>query len=205
MAVKSPVSEDVMGFMGGRLFIISKKLPDTVERFSSINQPAQSIIEFVCAMTNTVASPLVTGKIKFHSRGFNTTPIHLTIDQVSIKESRWNQHMASCVVIKGSDSKKGVAVSTTQKSGLTISYSNDVYIRNSSQAQAIAESYLAFFEKPRREVEQEWFSQSFPASWETLEPLQVVTINSDPTQYYLVGLSHNLETQTATAQLLEVL
>ena len=204
IAVKSPVSEDIFGIMGGRLFQITKSLPDTVERFASINQTASAIIEFVCAMTNTVASPLVTGKLKLYSRGYNNTPTNITVDKVSITESRWNQHMASCVVIKGAADKKGVAVSDTQLSGLTISYSNDVYIRNSSQAQAIAESYLAFFEKPRKEVEQVWFSQSYPAPWEALEPMQIITINGDGIQYYLVGLNHNLETQTATASLLQV-
>ena len=94
--------------------------------------------------------------------------------------------------------------STTQLSGLTISYSNDVYIRNSSQAKSIAQSYLAFFEKPRKLVQQVWFSQSFPAAWETLSPMDVITINGGSTQYYLIGLSHNLENQTAQAQLLEV-
>jgi hypothetical protein len=204
MAVKSPVSEDIFGFMGGRVFQITKSLPDTVERFSSINQTASAIIEFVCSMTNSVATPFVTGKIKLYSRGFNNTPVNINVDQVSIKENRWNKHLADCIVIKGKDSKAGVAVSTTQLAGLTISYSNDIYIRNPSQAQAIAESYLAFFEKPRREVEQEWFSQSYPAVWETLSPMDIITVNGGSTQYYLTSLSHSLENQTATVTLLEV-
>lgn len=204
MAVKSPVSEDIFGFMGSRVFQITKYLPDTVERFTSINQTASAIIEFVCSMTNSVAIPMTTGNLKLYSRGFNNTPTNINIDQVSIKESRWNKHLADCVVIKGKDSKSGVAVSTTQLAGLTISYSNDIYIRNSSQAQAIAESYLIFFEKPRREVEQEWFSQSFPAAWEYLSPMDIITINGGSTQYYLTSMNHNLETQTATVTLLEV-
>ena len=204
MAIKSPVSQDVFGFMGGRLFQITNYLPETVERFSPINQTASALIEFVCAMSNTVAQPLVTGAIKLITRGFNKAVQNITIDQVSMKESRWNQHLASCVVIKGADEKKGVAVSTTQLAGLTISYSNDVYIRNSSQATSIAQSYLAFFEKPRRQVEQVWFSQSFPAPWETLSPMDVITINGGSTQYYLISLNHNLVDQTATVQLLEV-
>lgn len=204
MAVKSPVSEDVLGFMGGRLFQINKTLPDTVERFTSINQSPQAIMEFICSITNSVAIPLVSGIIKLYSRGYNKTPINVTIDQVSNIENRWNKHLASCVVIKGSTDDKGIAVSTTQLSGLTISYSNDVWIRNGSQAQAIAESYLAFFEKARREITQEWFSTANPAPWESLDPMQVITINGGSTQYYLTGLSYDLDTLLATVNLLEV-
>lgn len=204
VAVKSPVSEDIFGFMGGRLFQINKSLPETVERFTSTNQTAQGIIEFVSAMTNTVACPVVSGSLKLISRGFNSTPTNVTVDNVSIRETRWNKHMSSCVVIKGLENAKGKAVSTTQLSGLTISYQNDVYIRNSSQATAIAQSYLAFFEKPRKEVEQVWFSYTTPAPWEALQPMQIITINGAAQQYYLTGLSHDLANQTATAQLLEV-
>ena len=204
LAVKSPISEDVFGLMGGRLFQINRSLPDTVERFSSINQTPQAIIEFICAMTNSVAVAMVNGTLRLYSRGYAVAPVNVTVDVISINEARWNKHMADCVVIKGSSDKKGVAVSTTQLSGLTISYSNDVWIRNSSQAQAIAESYLAFFEKPRREVTQEWFSQTIPAPWESLDPMQVITINGGTTQYFLTGLSYDLDTLRATPQLLEV-
>lgn len=205
MAVRSPVSEDILGFMGGRLFVISKRLPEVVERFNAVNQPASAVIEFVCAMTNTVAAPTVDGRLRIISRGHQGSTVNIRPDLVSVRTSRWNKHLASCVVVTGADQeKKGVAVSQTQRSGLTISYQNDVYIRNSSQAQAIAESWLAFFEVPRHEVEQVWFSQEVPAPWEALDPLQVITVGDDPRRYYLVGLSHNLEAQTATATLLEV-
>lgn len=187
------------------MFVISKTLPDTIERFNPTNQTANSIIEFACAMTNSVAIPLVSGNLKMVSRGYNNTPTNLTVDIKSQTDSRWNKHLADCIVISGaSGSEKGIAVSETQLSGITISYSNDVYIRNSSQAQAIAESYLAFFEKPRREMQQEWFSATLPAPWEAIQPMSIVTINGGTTQYYLTALEHDLEQQTARATLLEV-
>jgi hypothetical protein len=204
MMVKSPVNEDILGFMGSRLFTISTSLSNTVERFTVINQTASSIIEFITTMTNTVASPTPNGILKLISRGYNGTPTNINIDMVSIKTNRWNQHLTDCVVIKGSNaSVKGVAVSSTQQSGMTISYQNDMWIKNGSQAQGIANAYLSFFQVPRHEVEQVWFSNTYPAIWESLQPLQILTINGGTTQYYLTGLSINYQTQTATAQLLE--
>ena len=204
MAVRSPVSEDIMGFMGGRLFQIATRLPDTIERFNPINQPASALIEFVSAMTNSVAMPTVEGKLKLFTRGYANTSTNITVDVISQTEARWNKHLADCIVIKGFDEKKGVAVSTTQLSGLTISYSNETFIRNSSQAQAIATSYLAFFEVPRKEVEQVWTSSTNPPPWESLSPLDVITINGSGTQkYFLVGLTVDLDTITCTAKLLE--
>ena len=203
MAIKSPSSNAIFGLMGSRLFQIDYKLPETVERFNPINQTAQSIIEYICTITNTIAIPMVTGKIKLVTRGVNTTPVNVTVDVVSRTETRWNKHLCDCIVVKGKDCK-GIAVSTTQLAGLTVSLSNEVYIRNSSQAKAIAQAYLAFFEKPRYERSETWYSDTTPAPWEALEPMQVITINGGSTQYYLTGLSHNLDTKTATANLLQV-
>ena len=204
MMIKSPISEDVFGFMGSRIFQIATRLPDCVERFTSTNQTPAAIIEFVAAMTNSVAIPRVNGVMKFYSRGFDSTPLNITVDVVSTTAARWNKHLADCVVIRGFDSCQGVAVSETQRAGLTISYSNEVYIRNSSQARAIAQSYLAFFEVPRHEVEQTWYSDTIPAPWEALDPMQIVTVNGG-SQYYLTGLTVDHEHRTAKATLLEVI
>jgi hypothetical protein len=204
LMLRSPVSQDVFGVMGSRLFQVATRLPDTVDRFTSTNQTATAILEFVAAMTNSVAIPLPSGILKFYSRGFTSSVTNLVVDVVSTTEARWNKHLADCVVIKGFDSCVGVAVSATQKAGLTISYSNETWIRNSSQARAIAQSYLAFFEKPRHEVEQEWYSEAVPMPFEGLAPMQVISINGGATHYYLTGLTINYETCTAKASLLEV-
>lgn len=205
MMVRSPVSQDVFGFMGSRLFQVATRLPDCVERFNSTGQTPASILEFAAAMTNTVAIPFPDGSLRLYSRGLVTASDDVTVDIVSQTEARWNKHLADCVVIKGFNSCQGVATTETQQAGLTISYSNEVYIRNSSQARSIAESYLSFFAAPRRELEQVWWSDASPAPWEALKPMQVITINGGETHYYLTGLSINYEAMTAKANLLEVI
>ena len=205
MMVKSPISEDIFGFMGSRLFQVATRLPDTVERFTAANQTAAALIEFAGVMTNTVPVPCTSGALQFYTRGRGNggqTNI-VTVDVVSASEARWNKHVASCVVVKGMDCSEH-AVSDSQKAGLTISLTNEAWIRNSSQARAIAKSMLAFFEMPRHELEQVWYSEETPAPWERLKPLEVFRINGGPTLYYLTGLTQNFETRTAKVSLLEV-
>lgn len=205
MAVKSPVSDDIIGLMGSRIFCISKTLPDTIERFNTGNKKASSLVEYVTTITNTVAFPLVWGGLKLYTRGYNEAPVSITVNQESINETTWNKHLANCIIIKGYNTDQpGVAISTTQRSGNTFQYTNEMLIRNSSQANAIARAYLAFFEIPRKEMEQVWFwDQDGPAPWETFEPFKVITINGGTDQYYVTGVSWNLVTQKATIKLLE--
>jgi hypothetical protein len=79
-----------------------------------------------------------------------------------------------------------------------------MFIRNSSQAQSVSEAYLTFFEKPRKEQTQEWFSTTAPAPWEAISPMDVITINgSGGTQWFCTGLSYDLDTCVCTVKLLE--
>lgn len=201
---KNPGTNDLLGCVGAKLFQVSYTLPTVIERFSPEGETIASILEYMGAVTNTICHPTVDGKVKLHTRGFNPSPtVNLTIDTVSITESVWNPTMSDCIVIKGKDCEE-YAVSETQKSGLTISYENEMFIRNSSQARALAYTYLEFFEKPRKLLEMVWYSQTNPTQWESLEPMDIVTINGDPQEYYLTALSWNYNTRSATASLLEV-
>jgi hypothetical protein len=207
MAVKSPASTDVIGIMGSRLFVISKKIPTTVERFSTGNKSAKSLVEYATTITNTIAYPLVQGGLKLFTRGHVTTPTNYNVSIVSTVETMWSDMLCTCVVIKGFNTDKpGVAISTTQKSGITFSHTNEVFIRNTSQARAIANSYLAFFEKPRIQLEQVWdYDGTGPAPYESLQPFDVITINGGTQQWFVVGLAYSIVEQKATVKLLQVI
>lgn len=204
MSFRDPVKNRIIGILGGRLFQISNEMATTIERYSAEGLNAAQLIENVCMIQNAIIVPSPTGTLRIVSRYNSEAATNITIDQVSFTSNRLSEKFYSQVNVSGSD-ETIFASAFGMEGGSTFEMEDHPFITTTSQARAIAVSYISFFGSMRKMETQEWAWQAGGrAPWEDLQPMQKITINGDPKEWYVVGVTYSLKKPSAKVTLLEV-
>ena len=205
MAVKSPTDNTIYGLLGSRVFQISQTMSAIVEKFSGNGLTVANIIEDLCITQNAVAVPMPSGTLKIVSRTYYPETItQLTnVDIINLSEIRMSPWFFSQVNVKGAtDDIVGTALG--MGGGIELEFDTVPFIFTDSEARAIALSYASFFGWPRQmmEVEMSW-RYGGVAPWETLQPMDVITLNGSTDTWYVVKLSYSLMSYTCKLTLLQ--
>lgn len=169
----------VVGHWGGRPWQFDTQMPWTVERFTPGGMTAQECIEHVCQLNNAMAIPQSSGILAIVSRSIAETPIALTVLQVTNDQSLAWANFYSIVRCTTQDGQKYYDANGTQNGGNLLEINNQPMLWTLSQAGAMAESYAAWFGRPRATETHSWTypdANSAPP-WEGLPPFARITLN----------------------------
>lgn len=199
MAFKDPSSARLLGLLGGRLFQIASTLADTIERYSVQGLTAQEVIENVCMIHNCMAIPSPSGVLQIISRTLIEAPTNVTVDQTSIKQSRISDNFFSQVNVSGKDTAINSYIVSNNLGGTVLEISSHPFITTTSQARAVADTYINFFGKPRRLETQEWIYSNL----DQIKPFQKITINGGSAVWLVMAVNRSLSGPTGSVKLLE--
>jgi len=204
MAFRDASGSKLVGLLGGRIFQVATNLAETVERYSVQGLTAQQVIENVCMINNCMAIPRPDGNLYIISRTLNESSTNITVDQINLKQSRVSDYFISQVDVSASDSSIAASVQSTSLGGKTLQITSHPFVTTASQCRAIADTYISFFGRNRKQEIQEWsWSGGSSAPWETLVPFQKITVNGGSTTWLVIGMTRSLKDYKATVKLLE--
>jgi len=214
-ALKDPVNERIIGIVGGRLFQISKTITSTFERFKP-SSSALELIEHCCTVQNAIAYPTAGMSFQIISRNLTEAALPVTFSIISDKETRIKDFY-SVYTVKGSNELEwtwvapnegndaSIELSSIKRGGETFDLDCQDYVSTISECASLAADYADFFGKPRRGREIKVVNAGAgAANFETLKPLQRIVINDETSQWYVMGLTMNLDGK-ATLKLTEAL
>ena len=169
----------VVGHWGGRPWQFDTQMPWTVERFTPSGMTAQECIEHVCQLNNAMAIPQASGFLAIVSRSISESPIALTVLQVTNDQSLAWANFYSIVRCTLQDGQTYYDANGAQNGGNLLEISNQPMLWTLSQAGAMAESYAAWFGRPRPTETHSW---TYPDAntappWEGLPPFARITLN----------------------------
>lgn len=198
----------IVGHLGGRLFQVSAARPVGValERFAPAGMTSAEFIEHVCQVVNAIAYPDANGVLHVVSRALTEAPVNLTVDQVSIKETRaWDQFF-SLVRVGGQGEDVYFDAVGPMRGGDVLELSGHPMLWTVGACEALALVMAAWFGVARRVQVQEWFhtDTNTAGPWEALPPLARVRINGAPQAWIVLALADDKLKGRATATLLEV-
>lgn len=212
--VKDPSSDRIFGLLGGRLFQISKTITDTFERFKP-DSSALELIEHLCIAQNAVALPGDGPMLQIISRNFAEAALPVNLE---IKQDITNRtlNFFSTFDVKGSSedinwywlppgSNDAMhELSSIKRGGKNLDLSAGDYVSTISQCASLGADYADFYGKPRMGRELEViYSGDGPAPYESLKPLQRIRINSESTEWHVLGVTYSLMNSTGKVKLLQ--
>ncbi len=169
----------VIGHYGGRPWQFDTQMPWTVERFTPGGMTAQECIEHVCQLNNAMAVPRASGVLSIVSRSITEATIPLGVNQVANDQTLSWPNFYSIVRCTTQDGQSYYDAYGKQNGGNLLEVSSQPMLWTLSQAGAMAESYAAWFGKPRATESQTWTHPNADTAppWEGLPPFAKITLN----------------------------
>ena len=207
-AVRDPsLANRAIGHCGGRLFQVSATLPMAyaLERFTPSSMNSSELLEHVCQMIHAVAIPDALGSMQIVSRSSLAAAQPFTVDSVEITDTRAWEHFYSIVRVTGATADLFYDAQSAHTGGKLLEVTQHPLIWGNSGLVAMGESLAAWFGKPRRLQQHDWFwtDPNSAAPWEALAALAPLNINGDPVTRMLMALEYWPEKGEATATLVE--
>lgn len=183
----------IVGQVAGALFQVSRELPTTIERFHAVGMSALECIEHICQVHNAIAIPNPAGRLEVVSRMYFDAPYAVTVDQVSVQQTRSFPDFYTVVRVSTSDDK-AYWDAYGQDGGRYLEINQHPMVWSQSQCKAMASSYALWFGQPRAMEEQAWFHTNPDTAppWDALPRYAKVTLNGGSTQQRIVKLSEDL-------------
>lgn len=205
IAFKDPSENRIIGLLGCRLLQISSTMSEVIERYSAEGLTASSLIDNICMIHNCMAVPRPNGILEIISRGNVSLPINVNVDILEERKPRMSDYFISQANISGNNEEIFAYAISDSKGGITYEMQDHPFITTSSQAKAVALTYIDFFGRERKAIDQTWtWTGGGVAPWEYLTPNQIITVNGFIKQWYLIKLNASLKDYEAQVTLLEV-
>lgn len=195
----------IIGLLGGRLFQVSNTMSTIIERYSVEGLTASQVIENVCQIHNCYSFGNASGMLEVVSRDYNSAPVDLP-DSVGIKsqtEFRNSEFFLSPVSVSGNSEDVWASEESGIAGGTSFTIENHPFLTTTSQCRSVALSYVSFFGRPRKKVDQTWiYMGTGEAPFESYKPNQIIRIQGKT--WYLLRMDIGLKNREASVSLLEV-
>lgn len=191
VCIKDPGANRLIGLVGGRLFQISSEMSTVIERIKPSDLNALDLIEDVCRCQNAVAISMPEGFIGIVSRNQENIPNNVLLDVVQETELAQSEYFFSYFQVGGLGDLTFETYGSIVGQG-DFSITQNPLITTDSQCRAICLSYANFFGKYRRQkqVNAVYTGGGIPP-WESFRPMQRITLNNDPTVWYITSVKYD--------------
>lgn len=206
MAVRAPSGTELYGILGSRVFQVSAAVPKTIERVRVVGMVGGELLEHIAQLLNAVVWPGPDGVLHIISRTQADAPSALSVDRVTVTQSRISENFFSVVRVTGANDDVYADAYGAVNGGRVLELNSHPCVWSEGGCFALATLYAQFFGQPRAKETHEWFHENPNTAppWEALAPWAHITPTGATGGWILTGISEDLEKGEAEATLLKV-